>query len=668
MRRILGIVVIGVATIMATVVKAEVPWIRVYDGILGSDTLPGFYSGGFERNKQALADIDTDGDLDFFIGMWDGTIMFYENIGNAGEPKFKFITENFGNINVRGTMSKGYAAPEFVDIDNDGDLDCFSGDYDGKVHFYENKGTAQAYSFVLVTSNMFPVLWRHSNPAFCDIDADGDYDMFIGEEEDQNAFYLNTGTPDSFCFDTLITARFCNDSNYQQIDPTFCDIDTDGDYDLFYGEIKGRMVYWRNYGTPTNDSFVYITDSLGPFAYNRSGGFFADIDGNNTLDLFFGGKDGVNRFYKNIGTPDSFVYTLVTEQYLYIDFDMYSSPTFCDIDGDKDQDMFVGADNIVGSANPGVIRFLRNVGDTLQSKWLYETKAFENISTPSCPAPTFVDIDENKFMDLFIGNSSGKIIYWHNTGTSWELITVNFANIDVGDYSKPVFGDIDNDKDYDLLIGNSTGKLLLFINKGDPITPIFDSLPDTCIDSVNTNIAPAIGDCDLDGDLDIIVGLGSGYLRFYKNESTISNPVWSIADTTEYKAMNVGRLSTPTLTDIDFDGDLDLFVGEGDGGINCWKNGLIGVEENTFTSVSGYRLAVSGTKDKTIRYYLPIASDISLRVYDLVGREVENLVNGIRDAGYHTVNWNTLKKPSGVYFIVLENGGYKESKKIVIVK
>ncbi len=366
------------------VLGAQVEWTRVYEGILSNDTLPGFYTGGFERNKMVLCDIDADGDLDIFIGMWDGTVMFYENIGDADYPKFKFITENFGNINVRGGMKKGYAAPEFVDIDNDGDYDCWCGDYEGKVHWYENIGDSATPIFALRDTHFFePTLYRHSNLAFCDIDADGDFDMWVGGEDGRNAFFLNIGTADSFDFE-LKDQYWCTGLTYTQIDPTFCDIDGDGDFDFFTGDVKGELVYWRNDGTPDLFAMTHITDTYQDICvHNRSGGFFADIDGDEDYDLFFGAKDGLFRFYQNIGTQDSALFELVTEQFLYIDFGGHSSPAFCDIDADGDMDMFVGTVD-------GKIRMLRNVG----SGWIYETKEYGNINVGGgYAAPAFVDID-----------------------------------------------------------------------------------------------------------------------------------------------------------------------------------------------------------------------------------------------------------------------------------
>jgi hypothetical protein len=52
----------------------------------------------------------------------------------------------------------------------------------------------------------------------------------------------------------------------------------------------------------------------------------------------------------------------------------------------------------------------------------------------------------------------------------------------------------------------------------------------------------------------------------------------------------------------------------------------------------------------TLRFGLPSAGNVSLIVYDVLGREVTTLVRGTLDAGYHTATWNALSVASGVYF------------------
>ncbi len=69
-----------------------------------------------------------------------------------------------------------------------------------------------------------------------------------------------------------------------------------------------------------------------------------------------------------------------------------------------------------------------------------------------------------------------------------------------------------------------------------------------------------------------------------------------------------------------------------------------------------------------IRYLVPVRSFLTLKIYDLLGREVATLVNEEKPAGEYTVQWNPQGMPSGVYFYRLVAGSYVGTRKLVIVR
>ena len=85
-----------------------------------------------------------------------------------------------------------------------------------------------------------------------------------------------------------------------------------------------------------------------------------------------------------------------------------------------------------------------------------------------------------------------------------------------------------------------------------------------------------------------------------------------------------------------------------------------------------------------ISYQLPVSSRVSLKIFDLLGREVADLVNEIRSAGSYKAQWNAANMPSGVYFYRLQVGNHSagstsslqagsgrsfvETKKMLLVK
>lgn len=76
----------------------------------------------------------------------------------------------------------------------------------------------------------------------------------------------------------------------------------------------------------------------------------------------------------------------------------------------------------------------------------------------------------------------------------------------------------------------------------------------------------------------------------------------------------------------------------------------------------------------SIRYGLPAAEKVTIRIYDLLGREVRTLVHGdLQKSGYHVTSWNGRDKneipvASGVYIYRIKAGKFSQSKKMILVK
>ena len=69
-----------------------------------------------------------------------------------------------------------------------------------------------------------------------------------------------------------------------------------------------------------------------------------------------------------------------------------------------------------------------------------------------------------------------------------------------------------------------------------------------------------------------------------------------------------------------------------------------------------------------IKYAIPERSIVELKVYDVIGREVELLVNEEQDLGYYELDFNASKFSSGVYFYQLKAGTFIQTKKMILVK
>ncbi|NUN68474.1 MAG: TIGR03790 family protein [Bacteroidetes bacterium] len=70
----------------------------------------------------------------------------------------------------------------------------------------------------------------------------------------------------------------------------------------------------------------------------------------------------------------------------------------------------------------------------------------------------------------------------------------------------------------------------------------------------------------------------------------------------------------------------------------------------------------------SIRYQLPRAGTVSLKVYDMLGKEVAVLVNGPRPAGDHTVRFNASNLPTGVYLYTLRTLSFSQTRKMMYLR
>jgi large repetitive protein len=247
-----------------------------------------------------FADIDGDGDLDAFVGNQAGDTLFFENTGTASAVALAAPQlDPFGLVDVGD-----YASPRFVDIDGDGDLDAFIGAFKGDTWFFRNTGSATAPSFSTPSTNPFGLadVGFRAAPDFVDLDGDGDRDALIGNSLGNTLFFRNTGSSTAPAFAAPSTNPFGLADVGAQAAPSFADLDGDGDRDAFIGELSGATFFFRNTGTASAPAFA--APQSNPFGLLGvriwATPTFADIDGDGDLDAAIGGYLGRVFFFENL--------------------------------------------------------------------------------------------------------------------------------------------------------------------------------------------------------------------------------------------------------------------------------------------------------------------------------------------------------------------------------
>lgn len=220
------------------------------------------------------------------------------------------------------------------------------------------------------------------------------------------------------------------------------DIDGDGDKDAFIGNWDGYLNFYRNISEKKNDmefkmenTGASIKNSFQEVStYNGAVPFWVDIDGDSDYDLFLGNLRGTITYYKNVGTPAEPELELVNKgdtkktSYFNIKVEYNSVPVFIDIDGDNDMDLFIGE-------RDGYINYYENTGDSRTPVFKEVNFAesiessYNKIDVGECSYPYFIDIDMDGDYDLFIGNWEGYMFFYKNDGTKFEPFfkEVNYA-------------------------------------------------------------------------------------------------------------------------------------------------------------------------------------------------------------------------------------------------
>jgi pullulanase/glycogen debranching enzyme len=99
---------------------------------------------------------------------------------------------------------------------------------------------------------------------------------------------------------------------------------------------------------------------------------------------------------------------------------------------------------------------------------------------------------------------------------------------------------------------------------------------------------------------------------------------------------------------------------------------LLDVKLNTNTIVKEYKLSQNYPNpfnpSTIIRYQIPAAGNVTLKIYDILGREVKTLVNKYEQSGTYEITFNAANLSSGIYFYQIRTNNFVSTKKMVLIK
>lgn len=311
------------------------------------------------------------------------SLWFYKNTGTAQAPTFTFAKNNFLQEDMIDVGD--FSVPAMFDVDNDGDLDLFIGLYGnesfrGTIYQFENAGTASAPEFRLITNDygsMSLLFFYNIKPHFADANGDGKTDLAF------TATSLQDGVTSLYFVPNKSSQGFVpNFANTTQTDlrigqtETVCIVDVNRDNfpDLLIGKATGALQYWRS--SMNDGSFRQLAMENGAYlgldnSTSRQNPAVAigDLDADGLEDLVVGDQRGNLSFYGDfrnfdikLSQPQSgLVYNELTEEYVDFNFGGKAYPAVANVFNSSKPAI------LVGGTLGGVMALRNNNGIDLSS-------------------------------------------------------------------------------------------------------------------------------------------------------------------------------------------------------------------------------------------------------------------------------------------------------------
>lgn len=562
------------------------------------------------------------------------------------------IKEDFAG-NMINVFASGVSLPAFTDIDADGDMDILGYNTlpDGRVAWHknlskENFNHCDSLKFVFASAcwgdftlriggsnsvGCFSCPCRYGRPSaefeapssdqseaaqrddtisgICPIDIDGDQDidLLVGDIASTNSLLIVNGG-------STATANMVSQ------DIAFPSYDTPAEFNGFH---------YHSYMDADNDGVKDLIVYPNEFE--------------NTKGLWL---------YKNVGTTAVPLFHFETNAFLQnntIEMGEVTTPTLVDYDGDGLLDIVSGSSVYVDTSATYScsLHLYKNTGTADVPSFRLITADFAGLSTAgySFMYPAFGDLDGDGDMDMIIGNNVGNLAYYTNSAgagnpMNLSLNTAQYFNIDVGNFSTPQLYDLDKDGRLDLLIGEKSGFVNYFKNTGTVTAPVFSAVPDNdtlgCIVrqpplSIDGYTVPFAFDslgktrliiADMQGEMDQYVNVDGNLNGCFTNAGQV------IPQESSRIKFNVSVSGG----DLNNDGYTDLIVGHSTGGLQIY------FQYNPFASIA----SMESVKPSFIVYPNPAQDhlrfqffnlkqdDAVLRIFDCMGRmkEERNVGNG----------------------------------------
>ncbi len=473
--------------------------------------------------------------------------------------------------------------------------------------------------------------------------------------------------------------------------PALADLDEDGDLEVLCGSNDSRLYVTHHDGSPVYGANTYLLDLVGTGALMRGAPTVADVDFDSELEMFVGTDNGRVYAFNADGTgytdPSGLFYgpVLGTPPHGPL---IWGAIACADWDGDGDRELAFACRN-------DSLYVVDHLGNDIAGFPRGHSEAHFN-------GPVFADLDNDGTMELVVGTESGDVYAYNHDGTGYLGGNPVFTTLPGAVRCIPAPCNLDGDAELELVITCMDGDCYIFNHDGTGfLNPggLFVHIPeDGALEDDAISTSPIV--VDVDGDSDFEIFFGHRNFTFYGFHHDGTTILGMPIPTSE------GLFSTAAAGDLDNDGDVEVVFGSYDSFVNVldfdgaatpaafeWPTfagsatrrsvyGEIGpyqtgVDPGIGVAPLAFALAqntpnpfVQGTR---IGWTVPRDMEITLRIFNIEGRLVRELMNGPVTAGAGFVDWDGrdtrgARLSSGIYFYQLQGPQDTATRKSVLLR
>ncbi len=519
------------------------------------------WAGGMNNPQFAVADLNNDGLNDLVVyERINRSVKTFINNGTAGFPKYEYApkyAKNFPPVQSYLVMAD-YNCDGIADLFHLGDnvVAPMTGIAVFRGYYNQNNELEFEYYKNLFYSNVsylpFPVnayVNPSDVPAIVDVDGDGDLDFVAYSNINQVLYYQNTRVEDGLPCDS-IRIRLADNCWGKMMHP-------DDRYRVYkLGFTCDNSHLLRRAGNQRANKPTHTGGALCLF----------DADGDGDMDCLAGNESFDDMvFLRNgriapghSGASDSMVF----QDTLWKDMKLSRGPAgfWIDADADGKKDLLLAPSYENVSENYRCAWFYKNTGTAQAPQYILMSDTFlidQMIDHGTAAYPFLYDYDKDGLLDLLVGSAGyfqtggkfrSRVAYYRNTSTTSEI---SFTLIDE-----------------DFLEMKECGMQQIPPSSGRDYADY---------DCSANGASPTVGDLDLDGKDDLVLGHTDGTLSFYKNMAAdpTAQPDWKymyrLTDASGQR-IDVGEYAMPFIYDLNKDNKPDLIIGYMTGQLFYYEN------------------------------------------------------------------------------------------------